>query len=107
MSNSDTEPDTRQPHEILLAYARGQPVRVHTVREVRSTPRSYASDDEGELLGHDSSWDWYYPTAHEQIDAAKAAAPYYAAKLSHQTIAGSASEAIASTLAVISEKLPV
>lgn len=53
------------PHEILLSQARGEPQRVYSV------------DPQGVI-----SFRLQCPTMEQQTDAAKAAAPYYAPKIS-------------------------
>lgn len=65
------------PHEILMRAANGQPFKQRRLKIVYH--------GRGPNKGQEKRREWveedYYPTAQEQIDAAKAAAPYYAPKL--------------------------
>lgn len=70
------------PHEILLRAANGEPFK-----QRRLIITYYKS---GPNKGHEKSREWveedYWPTTAEQIDAAKAAAPYYAPRLATQLV---------------------
>ncbi len=70
------------PHEILLDAARGECFKVR--RLVITYHRS------GPKRGYEKSREWvledHYPSYSERIEAAKAAAPYYAPRLAAQTI---------------------
>jgi len=93
------------PHEWLLKIAEG-----HIVKQKQLVITLYKS---GPNKGEEKSREWidrdYYPTFHERVDAAKAAAPFYAPKLATQTIkpGGKATESIAEALTALAEKLPV
>lgn len=92
------------PHEILAKAANGEPFRIKNL-----VITYYAA---GEKKGLEKSREWvemdYYPNYNEQIDAAKAAAPYYAPKLSAQTIGtdDKTSDALAAVMKELALKLP-
>lgn len=70
------------PHQILLRAANG------LCFKQRQLVITYYKD--GEKAGKEKSRHWemfdYYPSVPEQIDAAKAAAPYYAPRLASTTV---------------------
>lgn len=85
------------PHEWLLKVARGEPVEHHVgTRDAKTGKITY----EKTLI---------YPDCETRIDAAKAAAPYYAPKLAMQTISANSGkpENIAEQLRYLADKLPV
>lgn len=95
------------PHEILLRAARGEPFITRKEVEV-GKQRGYAPPDEADSLV-ECVEEIYYPTYHEQIDAAKAAAPYYVPRLATQIIkAGDGTaDTVVETLKQLAAKLPV
>ena len=101
---SDTEEKDLLPHEILLKIARGECFKLrHLVIDVYKT---------GEFQGQERARYWeeyiYNPTFAERIDACKAAAPYFAPRLSAQTIGAEATsvEALTNVLAELGAKMP-
>jgi len=62
------------PHEILLKLARGQPIRI---KRINKQTGLFEINEEGHFIV-----DWLQPGLSEVIDCAKAAAPYFAPKLS-------------------------
>lgn len=93
------------PHEILLKGARGEPFIVKRLVVTR-----YKS---GKQKGEVKSEEWedykYYPSYNEQMDCAKAAAPYYAPKLQKQTVSTDekTTEALTQVMKELSKSLPV
>lgn len=89
------------PHEWLLKVARGEPIE-HT-RVVIQYDKN-GKEKSRELVTEEVYAD--FPT---RIDAAKAAAPYYAPKLAIQqvNVKGGDSGLVAETMKEIAEKLPV
>lgn len=92
------------PHEILLKAANGEcfkQKKLH-ITYYRSGPHK----------GQEKSREWieedYWPTVHEQIDAAKAAAPYYAPRLAAQTIGTdeNTADALTEVMKQLASKLP-
>lgn len=92
------------PHEILLKAANGEcfkQKKLH-ITYYRSGPNK----------GQEKSREWieedYWPTVHEQIDAAKAAAPYYAPRLAAQTIGTdeNTADALTEVMKQLASKLP-
>jgi hypothetical protein len=92
------------PHEILLRVANGGGV---LQRKLEVT--YYA---EGPQRGQEKCREWvveeYFPSFVERLDAAKAAAPYYAPRLASQTLAATHDtvEALSGVLEKLSFKLP-
>ncbi len=92
------------PHEILYRAACGE-----CFKQRRLTITYYKS---GANKGHEKSREWivedYYPNFNEQIDAAKAAAPYYTPRLASSTVdAGeNTKEALTNVLSEIAKQLP-
>lgn len=92
------------PHEILLRAANGEPFKQ---RKLHIT--YYRT---GERKGQIKSKEWveedYWPTVAEQIDAAKAAAPYYAPRLASQTTGAdeSTTKAFIDVMKQLGESLP-
>lgn len=89
------------PHQWLLMVARGEPV---PHKRWKITYDKQGNEKSKELIEEEFYAD--FPT---RIDAAKAAAPFYAPKLAVQTVSiGTGStDAVAQTLKDIAEKLPV
>lgn len=65
-----------QPHVFLAQIASGQPVEVKNVL--------YKRDDFGDVTDKIEQTELFYPSIEQRIDCAKAAAPYFAAKLNNQ-----------------------
>jgi len=92
------------PHEILLRAANGE-----CFKQKRLEITYYKA---GPNKGHEKSRQWveedYWPTVHEQIDAAKAAAPYYAPRLATQLIKTDeqTAEALTAVMKELAGKLP-
>lgn len=79
------------PHEILLDIARGEQF---TIKEYNKGADAYLPKT-------------YYPTFSERMDAAKAAAPYYAPRLSAQSVKQvEPVEQFAQVLEEMSKRLP-
>lgn len=93
------------PHEILLEVARGKPM---TIKRLVITYHGKAAGPD--LAGKEKSRQWvdeeYYPTFAEIIDAAKAAAPYFAPKLAAQLISANSPQALADAMKELADKLP-
>ena len=88
------------PHEWLLLVSRGEGIK-HKRWVVKYDAKG--NEKSRELVEEEVYAD--FPT---RIDAAKAAAPFYAPKLAVQTVSVSGnSDAVAETLKSIAEKLPV
>lgn len=88
------------PHEWLLMVSRGEGVK-HKRWEV-------VFDTNGVEQSRDLIEEEIYADFPTRIDAAKAAAPYYAPRLAVQTVSVTGnSDAVAQTLREIAEKLPV
>jgi hypothetical protein len=88
------------PHEWLLKVSRGEGI-VHKRWVVKYDAKG--KEKSKELVEEEVYAD--FPT---RIDAAKAAAPFYAPRLAVQTVSVSGnSDAVAETLKSIAEKLPV
>lgn len=89
----------RLPHDILLSAARGE---MFTQRRLVITYYG-----RGPKRGQEKSREWveeeYWPSAQEQMDAAKAAAPYFAPKLAMQTV--KADDDTAATLSAVLKDL--
>ena len=66
------------PHEWLLKVARGEGIEQHVWEEIR--------DEDDELVSRKLVKVTLYPDIELRIDAAKAAAPYYAPRLVAQTV---------------------
>jgi hypothetical protein len=94
------------PHEILLHAARGGAF-VECVAIVIADERSYANVDASvdELTRYDEVV--YYPSYSEQIDAAKAAAAYYAPRLSSASVSSDVTaESVIDALRDVATRLP-
>lgn len=89
------------PHEWLLKVSRGEPI-VHRHWDIKY-------DRSGKEVSRVLVEEEVYADFATRIDAAKAAAPYYAPKLAIQqvTVKGGDSGLIAATMKEIAEKLPV
>ena len=89
------------PHEWLLKVARGEAVPHKRWKIIY--------DKQGNEKGKELVEEDYYADFPTRIDAAKAAAPFYAPKLAVQTVSiGTGStDIVAQTLKEIAEKLPV
>lgn len=96
--------EKREPHEILRDAANGLPFKQRKliIYYHKSGPEA----------GKESRREWieedYYPDYKDQIDAAKAAAPYFAPKLVSQSIGATedSMEAFARILGALSDRLP-
>ena len=103
---ADDVQDGDLPHQILLRAARGEPF-IRIVESVEHSTRSYSSDsDESTTTVVE---ELYYPTYAERIDAAKAAAPYYAPRLATQIISSGDNNAenVIEAMKLLAAKLPV
>lgn len=88
------------PHEWLLKVVRGEPV------EQRRWSIKY--DEFDNEISRELITEMIYPTFDHRVDAAKAAAPFYAPRLATQTVSvNGGSEIIAQTLKLMADKLPV
>lgn len=93
------------PHEILLKAANGE-----CFKQKKLEITYYKT---GANKGHEKSRKWieedYWPTVPEQIDAAKAAAPYFAPRLATQTVKTdeTTAEALTAVMKQLAGKLPV
>ena len=89
------------PHEWLLKVSRGEPV----------TQKSWkvTYDSKGKEKGIELVEEEYYADFATRIDAAKAAAPYYAPRLAVQQVkvVGEGNGAVVDALKQIAEQLPV
>ena len=92
------------PHEILLRAANGEcfkQKKLHIIYHGR-----------GPKKGQEKRREWveedYWPTVPEQIDAAKAAAPYYVPRLAAQTIGTdeNTADALTEVMKQLASKLP-
>lgn len=88
------------PHEWLLAVARGEPV-MHKQWKIKY-------DKSGRELSRELVEIEYYADFETRVDAAKAAAPYFAPRLASQVLnVKGGNEAVANALLEIANKLPV
>jgi hypothetical protein len=88
------------PHEFLLSVARGEPIE--------QKRWEITTDENGNEIGRELVTDTLYPDFDFRLDAAKAAAPYYAPRLSAQAVnLHGGTEAIAEALMGLAERLPV
>lgn len=92
------------PNEILLRAANGEcfkQKKLH-ITYYRSGP------EKGQVKSKEWVEEDYWPTVAEQIDAAKAAAPYYAHRLAMQTLTtdDGTTEALAEIMKQLASKLP-
>ena len=88
------------PHEWLLKVSRGEGIK-HKRWVVKY-------DKQGKEVSRDLIEEEVYADFPTRIDAAKAAAPFYAPRLAVQTVSVSGnSDAVSETLKSIAEKLPV
>jgi hypothetical protein len=72
------------PHEWLLKVARGEGVKHRSWVPKRN--------ETGQITGFDLIEEEYYADFETRVEAAKAAAPFYAAKLSAQTVSVAGTE---------------
>ncbi len=92
------------PHELLLRAANGE-CFIHKKLHITMFRR-------GPRAGQEKSRQWvdeeYWPSFTEQVDAAKAAAPYYSPKLATQIIGTNeqTSTALAAVMKQLSSQLP-
>lgn len=86
------------PHEILLAIARGEPL----------IERYWGDelDEDGCVIGRVLKEREVFPDQRTRIEAAKAAAPYFAKRLADQGGSDGA-QSIADTLKELAKRLPV
>lgn len=89
------------PHEWLLKVSRGEPIEQSHWKETHNA--------KGEVTSKVLVTGMVYPDIVMRIDAAKAAAPYYAPKLATQIISVNSGgpEGIAEQLRYLADKLPV
>jgi len=92
------------PHEILLKAANGecfQQRRLHIIYHGRGPNKG--KEKERRWVEED-----YWPSVSEQIDAAKAAAPYFVPRLAAQTIGtdGNTADALTEVMKQLASKLP-
>jgi hypothetical protein len=88
------------PHEWLLKVSRGEGI------EHKRWVVKY--DAKGNEKGRELITEEIYADFPTRLDAAKAAAPFYAPRLAVQTVSVSGnSDAVSDTLKAIAEKLPV
>jgi hypothetical protein len=96
--------DKLLPHELLLKIAHGECFRIRRLVIV------YFKS--GAQKGQEKERKWieedYYPSFTEQVDAAKAAAPYYAPRLATQVIKTDeqTADALTAVMKELSKKLP-
>lgn len=89
------------PHEWLLGIARGEPV------EQKFWKIKYDKQT-GEEVSRELLKELIYPEFPVRMDAAKAAAPFYAPRLATQTVSvQGGNEAVAEALKMMAERLPV
>lgn len=90
------------PHEWLLRVARGEKQRVHRL-VVRNDPNT------GVELSRDWIEETWYPNMEQRLDAARAAAPYFAPKLALHVVAPNATapDALKALFGELAAKLPV
>lgn len=92
------------PHEILLRAANGESFKFKKLH--------ITYYGRGPNKGQEKHREWveeeHWPSYSEQIDAAKAAAPYYAPRLASQTIGTDekTAEALAEVMQQLSKQLP-
>ena len=87
------------PHEWLLKVSRGE--------GIEHTRWNITKDEDGNEIALELIAEVVYADFPMRIDAAKHAAPFYAAKLTAQSITVTGTDAVANTLKQIAEKLPV
>ncbi len=92
------------PHEILLRAANGEMFKqrkLHIIYHGRGPKKG--QEKERRWIEED-----YWPTVPEQIDAAKAAAPYYVPRLAAQTIGTdeNTADALTEVMKQLASKLP-
>lgn len=92
------------PHEILLKAANGEcfkQKKLHIIYHARGPKKG--QEKERKWVEED-----YWPTVNEQMDAAKAAAPYFAPKLAAQTIGTdeNTADALTEVMKQLASKLP-
>jgi len=88
------------PHEWLLKVSRGEPIQQKRWKDI--------VDEDGAVIDRELVEDTLYPTFDIRMDAAKAAAPFYAPRLATQTVSvQGGNEAVAEALKLMADKLPV
>jgi hypothetical protein len=88
------------PHEWLLKVSRGEPIEQKRWKDVL--------DEDGKVIDRELVEEVLYPDFGTRMDAAKAAAPFYAPRLATQTVSvQGGNEAVAAALTAIAGKLPV
>lgn len=87
------------PHEWLLKVSRGEPIEHRRWNIVL--------DKNGREKSRELVIEEYYADFPTRVDAAKAAAPFFAPKLASQTMSISTPELIAQAFADIAKNLPV
>lgn len=88
------------PHEWLLKVSRGEPIEQKRWKDVL--------DADGNVIDRELVEEVLYPDFGTRMDAAKAAAPFYAPRLATQTVSvQGGNEAVAAALTAIAGKLPV
>lgn len=88
------------PHEWLLNIVRGEPVKQERWQIKR--------DHSGREISRELVAELIYPEFSVRMDAAKAAAPFYAPRLATQTVSvQGGNEAVAEALKLMATRLPV
>jgi len=88
------------PHEWLLMVSRGEPIEHHRL--------VVEKDGDGKEIHREYVKEMAYPDMDVRIDAAKAAAPFYAPKLAAQVVkVGGETDDLASVFANLAAQLPV
>ena len=88
------------PHEWLLKVSRGEPIEQKRWNIIR--------DDAGQEISRELVTEIVYADFGTRMDAAKAAAPFYAPRLATQTVSvQGGNEAVAEALKMMAERLPV
>lgn len=90
------------PHEWLLMVARGEPIKQRRLQ--------ISVDKKGKEVSREWIEEEIYPDFPTRVDAAKAAAPFYAPKLAVQVVSPTGtnnSDKVAEALKTIAEQLPV
>lgn len=88
------------PHEWLLKVSRGEPIEQKRWKDIL--------DEDGKVIDRELVEEVLYPDFGTRMDAAKAAAPFYAPRLATQTVSvQGGNEAVAEALKSIAGKLPV
>ena len=87
------------PHEWLLMIVRGEGIEQKTCETIY--------DEDGLEVEKILRTEIIYPDLHMRIDAAKAAAPFYAPRLAVQTVSLKGGDVFAAAMQLVAERLPV